>query len=98
MLRFLSDKGYPNIARLGGWYQYEGELMDATFGVVQRFVPTRRDGWELALDELGTDPDRFVARLRDLGAVIGRCIRSWPRTPATPPSPLRSPPTSRWRF
>jgi trehalose synthase-fused probable maltokinase len=71
MLRFLSDKGFPNIAPLGGWYQYEGELMDATFGVVQRFIPDARDGWELALDELGTDPERFVTRLRDLGAVIG---------------------------
>src|SRR5919198_2323982 len=71
MLRFLSDKGFPNIARLGGWYQYEGELMDATFGVVQRFIPDARDGWELALDELGTDPERFVTRLHDLGAVIG---------------------------
>jgi trehalose synthase-fused probable maltokinase len=71
MLRFLSDKGFPNIAPLGGWYQYEGELMDATFGVVQRFIPDARDGWELALDELGTDPERFVTRLHDLGAVIG---------------------------
>src|ERR687888_1814712 len=72
MLRFLSDKGFPNIAPLGGWYQYEGELMDATFGVVQRFIAGARDGWELALDELGSDPERFVTRLRDLGAVIGR--------------------------
>jgi trehalose synthase-fused probable maltokinase len=72
MLRFLSDKGFPNIAPLGGWYQYEGELMDATFGVVQRFIPNARDGWELALEELGSDPERFVTRLRDLGAVIGR--------------------------
>jgi trehalose synthase-fused probable maltokinase len=71
MLRFLSDKGFPNIAPLGGWYQYEGELMDATFGVVQRFIHGARDGWELALDELGTDPERFVTRLRELGAVIG---------------------------
>jgi maltokinase len=72
MLRFLSDKGFPNIAPLGGWYQYEGELMDATFGVVQRFIPDARDGWDLALEELGTNPERFVTRLRDLGAVIGQ--------------------------
>jgi maltokinase len=72
MLRFLTSRGFPNIAPLGGWYQYEGGLVDATFGVVQRFVPNARDGWELALDELGTDPERFVGRLRDLGAVIGR--------------------------
>jgi trehalose synthase-fused probable maltokinase len=72
MLRFLSDKGFPNIAPLGGWYQYEGELMDATFGVVQRFIADASDGWDLALDELASDPERFVTRLRDLGAVIGQ--------------------------
>src|SRR5919198_2868530 len=72
MLRFLSSHHYPHIAELGGWYQYEGELMDATFGVVQRYVPGAWDGWELALDELGADPERFVARLRDLGGGIGQ--------------------------
>jgi trehalose synthase-fused probable maltokinase len=71
MLRFLSARGFPNIAELGGWYQYEGDLMDATFGVVQRFVPDARDGWELALEELGGAPERFVGRMEDLGRVIG---------------------------
>jgi maltokinase len=88
MLRFLSERGFPHVAELGGWYQYEGELMDATFGVVQRFVPNARDGWELALDELGDDPERFVARLRDLGAVIGRMhtvLASDPTDPAFAP-------------
>ncbi|HKE79289.1 MAG TPA: hypothetical protein VKB54_08280 [Solirubrobacteraceae bacterium] len=88
LLRFLSDRGFPNIAPLGGWYQYEGELMDATFGVVQRFLPGARDGWELALDELGADPERFVPRLRDLGVVIGRMhtvLASDPTDPAFAP-------------
>jgi maltokinase len=88
MLRFLSERGFAHIAELGGWYQYEGELMDATFGVVQRFVPNARDGWELALDELEDDPERFVARLRDLGAVIGRMhtvLASDPTDPAFAP-------------
>jgi maltokinase len=71
MLRFLSARGFPHIAELAGWYAYEGELMDATLGVVQRFVPSARDGWELALDELGSDPEGFVTRLHDLGTVIG---------------------------
>ena len=84
MLRFLSERGFPHVAELGGWYQYEGELMDATFGVVQRFVPNARDGWELALDELGEDPERFVARLRDLGAVIGRMHTVLASDPADP--------------
>jgi maltokinase len=88
MLRFLSGRDFPNVAELGGWYQYEGELMDATFGVVQRFVPNARDGWELALDELADDPERFVTRLRDLGAVIGRMhtvLASDPTDPAFAP-------------
>jgi maltokinase len=88
MLRFLSARGFAHVAELGGWYQYEGELMDATFGVVQRFVPNARDGWELALDELADDPQRFVTRLRDLGAVIGRMhtvLASDPTDPAFAP-------------
>ena len=88
MLRFLSERDFPHVAELGGWYQYEGELMDATFGVVQRFVPNARDGWELALDELADDPERFVARLRELGAVIGRMhtvLASDPTDPAFAP-------------
>jgi maltokinase len=88
MLRFLSGRDFPHVAELGGWYQYEGELMDATFGVVQRFVPNARDGWELALDELAEDPERFITRLRELGAVIGRMhtvLASDPTDPAFAP-------------
>src|SRR5918998_172611 len=29
MLRFLSHRGYGNIAKLTGWYDYSGELMQA---------------------------------------------------------------------
>ncbi len=88
MLRFLSARDFPNIAELGGWYQYEGEIMDATFGVVQRFVADARDGWELCLEELASDPERFVTRLRDLGTVIGRMhtvLASDPGDPAFAP-------------
>jgi maltokinase len=72
MLRFLTARGFPNIAELAGWIAYSGELMDATLSVVQRFVSGGRDGWELALEEIGSDPDAFVARMAELGAVIGR--------------------------
>jgi trehalose synthase-fused probable maltokinase len=71
MLRFLTARGFPNIAELAGWIAYSGELMEATLGVVQRFVKGGRDGWELALEEIGTDPEAFVARMGQLGAVIG---------------------------
>jgi maltokinase len=72
MLRFLTARGFPNIAELTGWIDYRGELMDATLGVVQRFVAGGRDGWELALEEIESAPDVFVARMAELGAVIGR--------------------------
>jgi trehalose synthase-fused probable maltokinase len=72
MLRFLSARGFANVAELGGWYEYSGDLMDATFGVVQRFVEGGRDGWELALEQLDGDPEAFLARLRELGEVVAR--------------------------
>jgi maltokinase len=71
MLRFLTDRGFPNVAQLGGWYAYAGAPMDATLGVLQQYVRGALDGWELALDELSEAPDRFLARLRRLGAVTG---------------------------
>jgi maltokinase len=72
MLRFLTARGFPNIASLTGWADYTGELMDATLAVAQDYVTGARDGWELALEEIGTDPERFVGRMQELGRVIGR--------------------------
>ena len=71
LLRFLTERGFENIAALTGWYSYSGKPMDATLGVVQEYVPNARDGWELALEELGSDPEGFLARLRRLGEVTG---------------------------
>ena len=71
LLRFLTRQGFENMAALVGWYAYGGELMDATLGVLQRFVPDARDGWELALDELAADPEAFLTRLHRLGEVTG---------------------------
>jgi trehalose synthase-fused probable maltokinase len=72
MTRFLTEREFPHIAALAGWADYRGELMEATLAVVQRYVEGGRDGWELALDEIGSDPDVFVARMAELGAVVGR--------------------------
>jgi maltokinase len=67
MLRFLSSRGFANIATLTGWYDYSGELMQATLGIMQEFIGEARDGWELALD----DPAGVLARIPDLGAATG---------------------------
>jgi hypothetical protein len=71
LLRFLTEHGFRNVAALGGWYAYVGRPLEATLGIVQEFVPNGLDGWELALDELGEAPDRFLGRLRRLGQVTG---------------------------
>jgi trehalose synthase-fused probable maltokinase len=72
LLRFLSARGFPNIAPLAGWYDFEGRLVDATLGILQEYLAGARDGWELVLDELGTDPEGLLAQVRALGEVTGR--------------------------
>ncbi|MDE3189436.1 MAG: phosphotransferase [Acidobacteriota bacterium] len=75
MLRFLTEHGFPNIAALGGWYAYSGGPLAATLGIVQQYVRGGLDGWELALDELADEPERFLSRLGRLGEVTGEMHR-----------------------
>jgi maltokinase len=69
MLAFLTMRGFPNIAPLYGAYTYDGRSLAATLGIVQRFFPDGVGGWELALDEIVGDADRFLERLGLLGEV-----------------------------
>jgi maltokinase len=69
LLRFLTEHGYPNIAPLLGWYEYDGQALAATLGVAQQFFPDAIGGWELALDGIVSRPDAFLDRLGSLGAV-----------------------------
>jgi maltokinase len=70
MLRFLQERGFVNIAPLAGWYDFNGQLMDATLGVMQGFVRDGRDGWEMTLDRIAEPA--LLDDLGDLGAVTGR--------------------------
>jgi maltokinase len=72
ILRFLTERDFPHIAALRGWYGHSGRLIDATLGIVQDFLAGATDGWDLALADLREDPKRFVARARMLGEVTGR--------------------------
>jgi trehalose synthase-fused probable maltokinase len=72
MLRFLTARGFPNIAPLYGWYEYDGHALAATLGVVQRFFPDGVGGWELALDEIEANPDSFLDKLGSLGEVTAQ--------------------------
>jgi maltokinase len=71
LLRFLTERSFPHIPPLGGWYAYIGRPLEATLGLLQSFVPEAIDGWELALQELERSPEGFLARLRRLGEITG---------------------------
>ncbi len=72
ILRFLTEREFPHIAALRGFYGHSGRLIDATLGIVQDFLAGATDGWDLALADLREDPARFAARARALGEVTGR--------------------------
>ena len=69
VLRFLTQRAFPNIAPLHGWYDYDGAPLAATLGVAQQFLPDAVGGWELALDKIEHDPEWFLDQLSDLGRV-----------------------------
>ncbi|HEY2770666.1 MAG TPA: hypothetical protein VGI87_08865 [Solirubrobacteraceae bacterium] len=69
LLRFLTARGFPNIATLHGWYEYDGTALAATLGVAQQFLRDAVGGWELALDRVQSDADWFLGQLGSLGAV-----------------------------
>ena len=71
LLRFLTERGFEHIAQLAGWYAYAGRPMEATLGILQRFVAGGQDGWELALDTMVDGADGFLQKLHRLGEVTG---------------------------
>jgi maltokinase len=72
LLRFLTARGFEHIAPLQGWYEYEGSSLATTLGIAQEFIPDGRDGWELALDQIISDPERLLERVHSLGAITGK--------------------------
>ncbi|HXD59938.1 MAG TPA: phosphotransferase [Thermoleophilaceae bacterium] len=72
MLRFLTAREFPNIAPLYGWYDYDGHALAATLGVAQQFFADGKGGWELALDEIESNPDAFLDKLGSLGEITAQ--------------------------
>src|SRR3954468_18535999 len=72
LLRFLHGHGFENIAPLAGWYEYEGRLVESTLGILQQYLKGARDGWSLAVEPDGEDPDKLIEQLVELGGVTGR--------------------------
>jgi maltokinase len=84
LLRFLTQSGFANIAELAGWYAYVGPQMEATLGIMQRFVAEAEDGWERALDAIVAGDEAFLDTLRRLGEVTGRMHSALGSDPGDP--------------
>jgi trehalose synthase-fused probable maltokinase len=84
ILRFLEAQSFANIAPLHGWYEYEGQVLAATLGVVQEFLADAVGGWELALREVGPRPEAFLARLAALGEVTAEMHKTLASDPGDP--------------
>jgi maltokinase len=88
LLQFLTRQQFANIAPLQGWYEYDGRAFQATLGVAQRFFPDAVGGWEMALDQIATDPASLIIKLGRLGAVtaeLHNALASDPGDPAFSP-------------
>jgi maltokinase len=84
ILRFLTERGFEHIAALEGYISYEGRPLEATLAILQQFIPAKGDGWELALDSLGSDPGWLPAHTRRLGEVTADLHNALASDPVDP--------------
>ena len=85
LLRFLTAHGFEHIARLRGWYEHKGRLVDATLGLLQEFLPGGGDGWDLVLDAFGRDGGEAVlADMAGLGEVTAQMHTTLGSDPGDP--------------
>jgi trehalose synthase-fused probable maltokinase len=69
ILRFLTERDFPHVAVLEGYIAYEGRPLETTLALLQRYVPSHGDGWQLALDTIESDPNWLPAHASRLGEV-----------------------------
>jgi maltokinase len=69
ILRFLTEREFPHVAALEGYVAYEGRPLETTLALLQRYVPSRGDAWQLALDTIESDPNWLPAHAARLGEV-----------------------------
>jgi len=72
LLRFLTARGFANIAPLHGWYEYDGAPLSATLGVAQQFLRDAVGGWELALEKIDDGPEWFLDEVANLGGITAQ--------------------------
>ncbi|MBA2460175.1 MAG: phosphotransferase [Actinobacteria bacterium] len=69
LLRFLTDRGFEHVAMLQGYAAYEGRPLETTLAILQRFIPSRGDGWRLARDTIESEPNWLPEHAHRLGEV-----------------------------
>ena len=84
LLRFLTYRDFPHVAALEGYVSYQGRPLEATLAILQRFVPSRGDAWEIALETLASDPGWLPARARRLGEVTAAMHNALASDPTDP--------------
>ena len=84
LLRFLTERDFPHVATLEGFVAYEGRPLETTLAILQEFVPSHGDGWELALHTIESDPGwlpEHVHRLGEVTALLHNALASEPADP-----------------
>ena len=85
VLRFLTERGFEHTASLEGHISYEGRPLESTLAIVQEYVPSHGDGWQLALDTLERgEPDWLPEHARRLGEVTALLHNALASDPADP--------------
>jgi maltokinase len=84
ILRFLTERGFEHVAALEGYVAYEGRPLETTLALLQRYVPSRGDGWQLALDTIESEPNWLPAQASRLGEVTALLHNTLGSDPADP--------------
>ena len=85
VLRFLTERGFEHIAALQGFVSYEGRPLEATLAILQDFVQSRGDGWQIARDTLASGERDWLpehaGRLGEVTALLHNALGSDPLDP-----------------
>jgi trehalose synthase-fused probable maltokinase len=85
VLRFLTERGFEHTAALEGHISYEGRPLESTLAILQEFVPSQGDGWDLALDTLERGASSWLPeharRLGEVTALLHNALASDPNDP-----------------
>ena len=85
VLRFLTERAFDHIAALRGFISYEGRPLEATLAILQDFIQSHGDGWQLARETLASGESEWLpehgGRLGEVTALLHNALGSDPSDP-----------------